>query len=170
MINKLIVLMMLCILLCFQGMHTIAKELLIKNARLFDGTGTPPRLVSIHVIEGKIFNIGQQLLTNDAQVVDVHGATVLPGLIDAHVHLQWVPGSVYRKDDPEQLRKFRLHHLRAYLASGVTTVLDTGISASVLTDIHNHLKSGGIGPRVIALGPIFRAPGGYLGEDMKLPT
>ena len=133
--------MIICILLCFQGMHTTAKELLIKNARLFDGTGTPPRIVSIHVIDGKIFNIGQQFLINDAQVIDVHGATVLPGLIDAHVHLQWVPGSVYRKDDPEQLRKFRLHHLRAYLASGVTTVLDTGISASVLTDIHNHLKS-----------------------------
>ena len=161
---------MFCILLCFQGMHTTAKELLIKNARLFDGTGTPPRLVSIHVIDGKIINIGQQFLKNDAEVIDVHGATVLPGLIDAHVHLQWIPGSVYRKDDPEQLRKFRLHHLRAYLASGVTTVLDTGISASVLNDIHNHLKSGGIGPRVFALGPIFRAPRGYLGEDMKLPT
>ena len=59
MIKKLIVLMMFCILLCFQGMHTTAKELLIKNARLFDGTGTQPRLVSFHVIDGKIINISE---------------------------------------------------------------------------------------------------------------
>ena len=54
MIKKLIVLVMFCILLCFQGMHTTAKELLIKNARLIDGTGNPPRLVSIHVKDGEI--------------------------------------------------------------------------------------------------------------------
>ena len=151
------------------SLHVFAKDLLIKNARLIDGIKTSSKLMDILIQDGIILKIGYDILNNEAEILDINGANILPGLIDAHVHLQWVPGSVYRKDDPEMLHKFRMHHLRAYLASGVTTVLDTGISAPVLENIQKYLKSGGIGPNVFALAPTFIAKNGYLGDQMKLP-
>jgi imidazolonepropionase-like amidohydrolase len=146
------------------------NDLLVENANLIDETETSPRLVSIYIQNGKIVDIGKEIVVPGVKSIDVKRAYVLPGLIDSHVHLQWVPGSVYRRDTPEKLRQFRFHQLRSYLASGVTSVLDTGISSQVLKEIHTHLNSGGVGPRVFALGPVFRAPNGYLGEQMRLPS
>jgi predicted amidohydrolase YtcJ len=90
----------------------------------------------------------------------------MPGLIDAHVHLQSVPGSVFRKDSEEKLQEYRYHQLRAYLACGVTTILDNAISASMLRQFQEHLASGGIGPRLYALAPAFYTPNGFLDNDM----
>lgn len=90
----------------------------------------------------------------------------MPGLIDAHVHLQSVPGSVFRKDSDENLQKYRYHQLRAYLACGITTVLDNAISSSMLREFQDYLASGGVGPRLYALAPAFYPPNGYLDHDM----
>ncbi len=147
-----------------------AGDLLITNARLIDCTGAPPiDTTSILVRRGLIEEIAPQLQANDVTILDADGATVMPGLIDAHVHLQGVPGSAFRRDGEEELRRARLHHLRAYLASGVTTVLEAAIAAPVLRDIQRHLASGGIGPRVMALAPAFYPSGGYLDNDYFTP-
>ena len=91
-------------------------DLLVTNARLIDGTGAPPRTpCSIRIRAGRITEIERELLPGDASVLDVAGSTVLPGLIDPHVHLQAVPGATFRGDKEDQLWQARLHHLRAYL-------------------------------------------------------
>ena len=141
-------------------------NLLITNARLIDGTGAPPRTpCSIRIRAGRITAIERDLPPGDESPLDVAGATVLPGLIDPHVHLQAVPGATFRMDDEDQLWQARLHHLRAYLACGVTTVLDAAISAPVLRKIRAHLDSGGIGPPLLALAPAFYPPDGYLDHN-----
>jgi imidazolonepropionase-like amidohydrolase len=146
------------------------EDLLITNARIIDGTGSPPgRLKSIHVTKGEIAGIGQGLMIEDARVLDVAGATLTPGIIDAHVHLQSVPGSILRQDSDQALEQSRHHHLRAYLACGVTTVLDNAISASMLREFQDYLASGGVGPRICALAPAFYPPGGYLDNGMLTP-
>lgn len=157
----------------FKGDGELKKEnktLLIINARLIDGLGNAGRdLTSIYIRDGKITKIGGRLPPGDAKVLDVKGATVMPGLIDAHVHLQSVPGSVFRKDSEETLQKYRLHQLRAYLACGVTTVLDNAISAPMLRQFQEYLASGGVGPAIYALAPAFYPPGGYLDNGMLTP-
>ena len=76
-------------------------SLLIQNARLIDGTGAPPRPgMAILLRGGYIAGIGPDVTAPDASVLDAGGATVLPGLIDAHVHLGVVPGSGQRRDPP----------------------------------------------------------------------
>ena len=141
-------------------------NLLITNARLIDGTGAPPRTpCSIRIRAGRIAEIKQKLPAGDDSVLDVSGATVIPGLIDPHVHLQAVPGATFRADNEDQLWNARLQHLRAYLACGVTTVLDAGIAAPVLREIRRYLDSGGIGPRYLALAPAFYPPDGYLDHN-----
>lgn len=144
-----------------------AHSILITNARLIDGLGNVYEdLQSIYIHEGRIMEIGNCTCPDHVPVLDVNGATVMPGLIDAHVHLQSVPGSVFRKDDKSQLKKYRYHQLKSYLACGVTTVLDNAISAPMLREFTQYLESGGVGPRIFALAPAFYPPGGYLDNDM----
>lgn len=147
-----------------------SKTLIIKNARLIDGLGSVHHdLQSIYIQEGKTTEIAPNIPVNDVRQLDVGGATVMPGLIDAHVHLQSVPGSVFRKDSEETLQKYRCHQLRAYLACGITTILDNAIAASMLRKFQEHLASGGIGPRLYALAPAFYPPNGYLDNGMLTP-
>jgi len=142
-----------------------AADLLIRNARLIDGTGSAPRSpTSILIRNGIISEIGSNLSAPEVPILEANGATVLPGLIDAHVHLGVVPGSGQRNDPPELQRQLRQRHLRSYLACGVTTVLDTGISAETAREIQAWLRSGQPGPRFLTLGPGFTTPGGYLSE------
>ncbi len=151
-----------------------SNSVLIINARLIDGTGGGPcENVAVLVRDGKIAAIGPDLSQDPAvegvRVLDAAGGTVMPGLIDAHVHLQSVPGSMHRQDSQERLDRFRLHHLRAYLACGVTTVLDNGISPSMLRQLQEHVRSTGAGPRICAVAPAFYPPGGYLDGGMLSP-
>ena len=135
--------------------------LAIINARVVDGTGAPARHTSIGIRDGVIVSLGDTP-SGDARVFDAQGLTVLPGLIDSHVHFQAVPGAVYRKDDAETRRTLMHRHLRAHVANGVTTVLDAAIASAALREIRAYLAAGGVGPRVMALGPTFHNPGGYM--------
>ncbi|WP_022667156.1 amidohydrolase family protein [Desulfospira joergensenii] len=144
--------------------------LLVKNARLIDGLGNVfENLQSIYIHGGQILEIGNCTCPDHVPMLDVKGATVMPGLIDAHVHLQSVPGSVFRNDDEAQLKTYRYHQLKSYLACGVTTVLDNAISSQMLGEFSQHLTSGGTGPRIFALAPGFYPPNGYLDNDMLTP-
>ncbi|MCY4129999.1 MAG: amidohydrolase family protein [Gammaproteobacteria bacterium] len=139
----------------------------IINASLIDGTGSPARRTSITVQNQKIVGIGVPPLSG-SQILDVKGMTVLPGLIDSHVHFQAVPGAVHRKDDASTRRELMYHHLRAHVANGVTTVLDAAIASSSLRELRDYLAKGGVGPRVMALGPTFHNPEGYMdGEALS---
>jgi imidazolonepropionase-like amidohydrolase len=140
-----------------------AADLVVRNARLIDGTGAPPRdAVSILARDGVIREIAPAIgIPDGAAVIEASGRTVIPGLIDSHVHLYSVPGAAFRGDREEEKRERRRTHLRAYLANGVTSVLDTGISFEHLAEIRGWLSAGVPGPRVYALGPPLSAPGGY---------
>jgi len=61
------------------------SDLTVINAVIVDGLGTEPVEGSIRIEAGRIVEIGPDVTQSD-QVVDAHGSTVLPGLIDAHCH------------------------------------------------------------------------------------
>ena len=145
-------------------------NLLIQNARLIDGTGAPPKEdVSILIYDGCIAAIGRDVAGENAEKLDAEGLTVLPGLIDAHVHLYSVPGTLCRGDSLDVIRQLQRVHLRAYLACGVTTVVDFGSYPSEVRVIKRWLQAGQPGPRVLFLSPWFITPDGYL-ADMPGPT
>ena len=137
----------------------------LSNARIVSMTGEAPFIGTIRIQGGVIQEVspdGQESINS----IDLTGYTILPGLIDSHVHLQTVPGSAFRKDTEATKKQLREHHMRAYLASGVTTVLDTGISAPILTQLENYLHTGGPGPRLLSLAPVLYTSGGYLDSDL----
>jgi imidazolonepropionase-like amidohydrolase len=73
----------------------------IRNARLIDGTGAKPADDAVVLIDdNKIAAVGRQEAVHvppDAEVLDAAGKTVLPGLIDAHVHIMSTEFDIQRR-------------------------------------------------------------------------
>ncbi|WP_158228152.1 amidohydrolase family protein [Pseudonocardia sp. MH-G8] len=99
-------------------------------------------------------------------VLDLDGATVLPGLLDGHVHLVWDgsrdPADVVERDG-EQLTVLRaVEHARAHLRQGVTTVVDLGSNWDVAITVARGIDAGYVaGPRVLAAGRTVVMTGGH---------
>jgi N-acyl-D-aspartate/D-glutamate deacylase len=69
-------------------MSEYAWDTLIKNALVFDGSGTPPRQIDIAISAGRVAAQGAGLPQSQArQVIDGEGQWLLPGMLDIHTHL-----------------------------------------------------------------------------------
>jgi imidazolonepropionase-like amidohydrolase len=153
-------------------------DLLLWNARLVDGHGGPPReRVAIEIRGGmiaEIMDIDGATVPDDA--LDVAGRTVLPGLIDAHVHvmsdLERSPGFGPRmalkgeEPRPNELRWFVLaKSAREFLRAGFTTIRDVGSYDDEAIVLREAIRLGLLdGPRILSCGRIISAsaPGARL--------
>jgi len=92
--------------------------LVLEHAAIIDGTGTAPQKDMTVVIDGEriqaVYRSGEQAAPEGAKVEDLRGHYVIPGLIDAHVHITDV------EPDIAHYKPF----FRALLLGGVTTVRD----------------------------------------------
>jgi imidazolonepropionase-like amidohydrolase len=143
-----------------QGDTPPAGDLIIRRARIVDANGVRGP-TSIRIQAGRITAIGDDIAPGPNQL-DAAGATVMPGLIEAHGHLQLTPGGLMRRDDAATSRTLRLQHLRAYLACGITTVFDPAVENVVMVDIRRALQAGHAGPRYLGVGTPLATPGGYM--------
>jgi len=105
------------------------KILALTGARLIDGTGSSMRdSVTIVISDDKFAAVGAKesiVIPKDAEVLDVSGKTVIPGLIDSHVHFTMPPSENECLLDNDSIASFRaVHFLHDYLLVGVTTVRD----------------------------------------------
>lgn len=142
------------------GNTPLKGDLILRRARIVDVNGVRGP-TSIRIEAGVITAIADDVGTGPLEL-DVNGATVMPGLIDAHVHLSLTPGGLTREDDAETTRSLRLHHMRAYVASGITTIFDPAVENVLMEDIQRSLQAGHAGPRYLAVGTPMGTPGGYL--------
>lgn len=62
-------------------------DILLRGARLVDGTGNPWRWADVGVVDGKIAAVGRLSSLGGQRVIEVDGRVLAPGFIDAHVHL-----------------------------------------------------------------------------------
>ena len=139
------------------------RSLVIRNTRLVDGTGGPAREgVDVWVEDGRIHQIGTQLDVPERPVIDASGLTLLPGLITSHAHVQSVPGSTLRGDTPAAVEAQQLLQLRAYLASGFTTVLDPAIGVETAERLRGAMAEGAPGPELFVLAPFLTPVDGYM--------
>ena len=65
---------------------TDTPDLLIRNALVFDGTGSDSAIKDVAVYNGCIRTIGSKLPKNGKEVVDADGLALMPGIIDSHTH------------------------------------------------------------------------------------
>lgn len=141
----------------------VVLDLLVRGGLLWDGTGAPVRPAEVLVHEGVIVAVGDHLEAPDgARVIDAAGATILPGLVDSHVHISMDPGVAFRPETPAQHAALLDHHLAAYLACGVTTILDPAITPTELDLVRGHLAAGAVGPQFLTLGTPLSPAGGYV--------
>ena len=139
------------------------RSVIVRNATLIDGLGGPSRKgIDVWVEDGLIHAIGPDLTTLQRPEIDATGLTVLPGLISAHAHVQSVPGSVLRGDDTEAVEVQQQLQLRAYLASGITTVLDPAIGPDTASRLRAWLDDGHPGPEIFLLAPFITPTKGYM--------
>ncbi len=138
-------------------------SLTVTNVKL-PGTQT---LTSVRIESGRITRMGGDVGT-DLPILDGNGRYVMPGLFDAHVHLSLAPGAALRGDDAQRSADLRSWHLRAYLASGVTSILDPAVDDRIAVEVRDRLAAGHVGPRYFALGPPVAARDGYI-DDLFPP-
>lgn len=65
-------------------------ELLLRGARIYDGTGAPPFEGDVAVAGGRIAAVGPRLSASGARIVDLRGLALAPGFIDIHSHTDLV--------------------------------------------------------------------------------
>jgi imidazolonepropionase-like amidohydrolase len=143
--------------------------LALRAARLFDGES--PTLTEhpmVLIDDGRIVAVEQGAVEppNGAELVDLGDVTVLPGLIDVHVHLGFdaSPDPVARMhadDDATLLLRMR-HHARQALAGGATTVRDLGDRNFTAITLRDWFRAGvEPGPEILAAGPPLTTTGGH---------
>jgi imidazolonepropionase-like amidohydrolase len=92
------------------------------------------------------------------KVVDLTGRTILPGLIDLHVHVRASAGPPAMAGGQDAARD----HFKALLRSGVTTVLDLGTEQHVVFEYRRRIRSGDLlAPSLLAVGPGLTPTGGH---------
>jgi len=140
---------------------------ILRNARLLDGTGAAPYVgVDVVLDGGKIAAVGGLHPSGDAEVIDLRGRTLMPGLIDCHVHLTFAgdPKDVERAATVPvpDLAWTAAANARDTLDGGVTTVRDVGARAGVAIRLREAIAAGRVpGPRVRAAGSIICMTGGH---------
>ncbi len=144
---------------------------LIRGARIFVGDGKVIENGSVLVKGGRIAEIfeggGPDPKSLKAETVEAAGKTILPGLIDVHVHLLAPPG-IYPDMSQYDGAKAAVRNLAAYLYSGVTTVRSVGDNPETLFKIRSQVNSGEIlGGELQTCGPLFTAAGGHGTEYFK---
>jgi imidazolonepropionase-like amidohydrolase len=148
------------------------KSLVITNARLIDGTGSPPLENATIVITNKKFEaIGPKdkiQVPAKADIIDAKGRTVIPGLIDAHLHMaNFAPSQYDTRTKNESLDGFRAaFRLHQMLMVGVTTVRDL-ISPNQVSIMAKKAFTEGLydGSRPVVVGQGITSTGGHGGSD-----
>lgn len=141
-----------------------AGSLLLRDARLIEVAGASPREgVSILVVDGQIAAILEPGQEAEAErVVELGGATVIPGLIDSHVHVWLLQGEPFEELTSAERDRRLQRQLRAYVAAGVTTVVDACIYGDEAARIQGWLQEGASGPRMLTLAHSPVVPDSYL--------
>jgi imidazolonepropionase-like amidohydrolase len=143
-----------------------APVVALEHVRVIDGTGAAPVENQTIVIEqGKIVAVGTAAPPAGARVLDLAGATVIPGLVGMHEHLFYPSGGGIPMYN-EQAFSFP----RLYLASGVTTAR-TGGSLEPYTDINvkRLIDEGKMpGPEIFVTGPYLEGPGSFAAQMHEL--
>ncbi len=146
----------------------LAQRTLIHCGNLFDGVGTTLQPQMTVVVEGNKITAIQKGYTNPSgqdKVLDMKSKTVLPGLIDMHVHLE----SQTRRggaidgftSNPADVAYRAAQYAKTTLLAGFTTVRDLG-GSGVNVSLRNAINAGLVdGPRVLTVGKSIATTGGH---------
>jgi imidazolonepropionase-like amidohydrolase len=147
------------------------RVLVLRGGRIFDGTGAAAHAGTLVIERNKILKILPASSTawpTNAEVVDVAGKTILPGLIDLHTHLTYplTEGDVQHGPSEADATLRAVEKLRYFLESGITSVRDVASQDDVTFRLKEWVREGRLaGPRVFPAGQFITAEGGHSTEN-----
>lgn len=147
-------------------MDTSSRLKVIKAKKLIDGTGAVPKEDVAIVISGntiqKIIDQSELTVLDGAEVIDLGESTVMPGMIDAHMHFFAIPShQLYRMHtESEVYRVLRAAgEAKKMLEAGITTARCLG--STVSPDLKRAIDEGHVpGPRLVVAGEFVISTGG----------
>jgi imidazolonepropionase-like amidohydrolase len=157
--------------------HVAAQNMVIKGATILDVTNGD--MVKNHVVivkGGRIDAVSPARsadIPKGVEVIDLQGHTLLPGLIDMHVHL--TSGGGYHGYERLKLTDERrailgVVHAKQTLMAGFTTVRNVGASSFGDVALRDAINDGDIpGPRMLVSGPPIGITGGHCSDNNLLP-
>ena len=120
----------------------------IEHVRLIDGTSKPPQNDMTVIVEGRHIQAiraaapAEKSLPPDTKVIDAHGQTMIPGLINAHGHLALVNGAT--NDGTYYTFPHVLAELRQYEHYGVLDMLSLGLNRDLVYTIRAQQAAGNL--------------------------
>lgn len=171
-------LLTLLVFIALTPLQAIAEDMVIKGATILDVTNGD--MVKNHVIivkDGRIEAVSPAQsadIPKGTEVIDLQGHTLLPGLIDMHVHL--TSGGGYHGYESLKLTDERrailgVVHAKQTLMAGFTTVRNVGASSFGDVALRDAIDDGDIpGPRMLVSGPPIGITGGHCSDNNLLPA
>jgi len=147
----------------------------IKAGKLIDGTGSAPLENAVVLVDGEkitqVGPVGAVSIPPDAQIIDASGKTVMPGMIDGHVHVRGKGGvkdvtssrlaGVMELVETTTLKSYV--HAKQDLMAGFTTIADMSASGYVAIALRDAINDGLVqGPRMRACGQGLCITGGHM--------
>lgn len=144
-----------------------AQTTVVHAARMLDVESGEIRKPGVVVVEGDhIRDVNPATVSAGVEMIELGDATLLPGLMDMHIHLMdepgadWIPQRAYETPATWALRAAR--NARLALMSGFTTVRDLGSTGFVDVAVMHATNDGWIeGPRVFPVGNYITITGGH---------
>ncbi len=158
------------------GQASGESALALVGGRLMDGFGGPPLENAVVLIRGNhieaVGRVGEVTVPPGTRKISTEGYTVLPGLMDMHVHLMLLGHGDY--DHWFRAYRGRWRDLimpiaaRELLFAGVTTVRDVGAPLEDILAVRDRIARGEIpGPRVFASGPFLQKTAPATEADLR---
>ena len=167
----------LSLVVALASIDAVAQNMAIKGATILDVTNG--EMVKNHVVivkDGRIASVTPARLMEipkSIDVIDLQGHTLLPGLIDMHVHL--TSGGGYHGYERLKLTDERrailgVVHAKQTLMAGFTTVRNVGAGSFGDAALRDAINDGDIpGPRMLVSGPPIGITGGHCSDNNLLP-
>jgi imidazolonepropionase-like amidohydrolase len=126
----------------------------------FDGERVHREPTTIHLENERISRIEPGVSEAPSRTrIDARGALVLPGLINAHVHV--ARGGMFEPNEPPGVAQ-PIANLEGSIAAGVTTIGDMGCAPALIDALRSRTaRDRSAGPSIVASGPVLTAPHGY---------
>ncbi len=161
---------LLTIVFLLLSSAALAESYVIHAGALFDSvSGNVLKEQSIHVADGKIISVaaGYKDVTASEQLIDLRASTVIPGLMDMHVHLdmELKPASYAEKYtlNPADYAFRSTVYARRTLQAGFTTVRNIGDTDNITISLRNAIEQGLVeGPRILTAGKGISVTGGHM--------
>lgn len=154
----------LFVLIKYLGRPKSKKDsFIIKNVHIITGDGTEKFNQNVYVSKGIIEKISDEPMEiKGVQIIDGEGKTLMPGLIDSHIHIQGMNSRSDEDSDRFLIEKIPEIFSEGVFPYGVTTIKDMCAPRHFAYKLRDMIKKGKItGPELIIVGPNFTTPEGH---------